>query len=57
MEIENATGSSMEIYIHIPFCVKKCDYCDFLSGPSCPKEQAEYAQALLAEIDALSSRH
>ena len=40
MEIENATGSSMEIYIHIPFCVKKCDYCDFLSGPSCPKERA-----------------
>lgn len=53
MEIENATGSSMEIYIHIPFCVKKCDYCDFLSGPSCPKEQAEYVQALLAEIDAI----
>ena len=21
----------MELYIHIPFCVKKCDYCDFLS--------------------------
>ena len=53
MEIENATGSSMEIYIHIPFCVKKCDYCDFLSGPSCPKERAEYVQALLAEIDAV----
>ena len=53
MEIENATGSSMEIYIHIPFCVKKCDYCDFLSGPSCPKEQAEYVQALFAEIDAV----
>lgn len=53
MEIENTTGSSMEIYIHIPFCVKKCDYCDFLSGPSGPKEQAEYVQALLAEIDAV----
>ncbi len=51
MEIKNMTGSSMEIYIHIPFCVKKCDYCDFLSGPSGPKEQAEYVQALLAEID------
>ncbi len=23
-----------EVYIHIPFCVKKCDYCDFLSYPS-----------------------
>lgn len=53
MEIKNMTGSSMEIYIHIPFCVKKCDYCDFLSGPSGPKEQAEYVQALLTEIDAV----
>ena len=22
----------LELYIHIPFCVKKCAYCDFLSG-------------------------
>ena len=21
----------LELYIHIPFCVKKCNYCDFLS--------------------------
>lgn len=24
----------MELYIHIPFCVKKCAYCDFLSAPA-----------------------
>ena len=24
----------MVIYIHIPFCVRKCYYCDFLSGPA-----------------------
>ena len=41
MERRNITDSPMEIYIHIPFCIKKCDYCDFLSGPSGPKEQAE----------------
>ena len=34
MERRNITDSPMEIYIHIPFCIKKCDYCDFLSGPS-----------------------
>ena len=22
----------LEIYVHIPFCVKKCAYCDFLSA-------------------------
>ena len=24
----------IELYIHIPFCAKKCDYCDFLSAPA-----------------------
>ena len=46
-------NSPMEIYIHIPFCIRKCDYCDFLSGPSGPKEQVDYVQALLREIQAV----
>lgn len=52
--MRNRTDSPIEIYIHIPFCVKKCDYCDFLSGPSGPKEQEAYVQALLREIDAVT---
>ena len=52
MERRNITDSPMEIYVHIPFCIKKCDYCDFLSGPSGPKEQADYVEALLEEINA-----
>lgn len=46
--------SPMEIYVHIPFCIKKCDYCDFLSGPSGASEQAAYVQALLGEISAVT---
>ena len=46
-------NSPMEIYIHIPLCIRKCDYCDFLSGPSGPEEQADYVQALLREIQAV----
>ena len=47
-------NSPMEIYIHIPFCIRKCDYCDFLSGPSGnSEEQADYVQALLREIQAV----
>lgn len=53
MEIKDITDSPMEIYIHIPFCIKKCDYCDFLSGPSGPKEQEAYVKALFKEIYAV----
>ena len=38
------------IYVHIPFCKKKCNYCDFLSAPAGEKEQQEYVEALLTEI-------
>ncbi|MCM1468576.1 MAG: radical SAM family heme chaperone HemW [Alistipes sp.] len=38
------------LYVHIPFCVKKCRYCDFLSGPYDEGERARYVKALVAEI-------
>ena len=34
------------IYIHIPFCVRKCKYCDFLSGPANEDTQKKYAEML-----------
>lgn len=40
----------MEIYIHLPFCVKKCRYCDFLSFPAGREQQRAYVDALLREI-------
>ncbi len=39
-----------EIYIHIPFCVKKCGYCDFLSFPAGRDVQRDYVDALLRQI-------
>lgn len=44
----------LEIYIHIPFCVQKCAYCDFLSGPAGKEEQEAYVRALRKEIRAAS---
>lgn len=41
---------TLELYIHIPFCVKKCNYCDFLSFSSNQKTQEDYVNALLREI-------
>lgn len=41
---------SLGVYIHIPFCVKKCDYCDFLSKPATRERQLAYMEALKKEI-------
>ena len=43
----------LALYIHIPWCVRKCPYCDFNShaaGPELPEEA--YVDALLADLDA-----
>lgn len=48
--MENKAKKPLELYIHVPFCVKKCDYCDFLSGPAGKERQAEYFQALQREV-------
>ncbi len=43
--------SCLELYIHIPFCVRKCAYCDFLSFPSGEEERARYVERLTEEIE------
>ncbi len=40
----------LELYVHIPFCVKKCAYCDFLSAPAGEREIRAYTDALIREI-------
>ena len=39
------------IYIHIPFCKKKCDYCDFISFSNKDKKIEEYINAIIKEIE------
>lgn len=41
----------LELYFHIPFCVRKCNYCDFLSGPGDEKTKAVYMEALRRETE------
>lgn len=42
--------SEISIYVHIPFCVKKCDYCDFLSQAVTKGVKKRYIDALCREI-------
>ncbi|MBE6936414.1 MAG: radical SAM family heme chaperone HemW [Ruminococcaceae bacterium] len=42
--------NKLGIYLHTPFCVRKCSYCDFYSAPGSPEEADAYADALCAQI-------
>ena len=39
------------IYIHIPFCRSKCDYCDFYSLAGREEQMDQYQKALLAHLE------
>lgn len=43
-------NKKLELYIHIPFCVRKCKYCDFLSAPADSTTIDLYIRQLVDEI-------
>lgn len=52
-EMPNASlKKPLGIYVHLPFCIRKCNYCDFLSGPVDRGTIDRYMEALLLEIEA-----
>ena len=44
------SGEKLGIYIHIPFCRSKCDYCDFYSLAGREERMDDYQRALLAHL-------
>ncbi len=48
----NSMEQQLGIYIHIPFCVRKCRYCDFLSAPADHSVRERYVRRLVREIEA-----
>jgi oxygen-independent coproporphyrinogen-3 oxidase len=50
-------SGGMELYLHMPFCVRKCAYCDFLSFPSGAETQRMYAKRLMKDIDVMGKRY
>lgn len=47
----------LELYVHIPFCVRKCAYCDFLSGPADGQTRRSYVDALVREMEMAKKKY
>jgi oxygen-independent coproporphyrinogen III oxidase len=41
---------NLGLYLHIPYCLHKCGYCDFNSHPENQEESIRYVEALLSEL-------
>ena len=53
MKVDSITMNTIiqSAYIHFPFCVKKCPYCDFVSYAGCMDKKESYIKALCREIE------
>jgi len=48
---ESTPRQALGLYLHIPFCIRKCNYCDFLSfGGTSAEEQKAYFRTLIRQI-------
>lgn len=50
-------NEGVEIYVHIPFCARKCAYCDFTSFVCDSKLQEKYFAALKKQIETVERKH
>jgi len=44
-------SGATHLYVHIPFCEQRCDYCDFVSLTGRADQHSRYVEALLAELE------
>src|SRR5580700_3615461 len=48
----SAEPRTASVYVHFPWCLAKCPYCDFVSYVAPAVDHAGYADAVLRELDA-----
>ena len=54
---ETTVKKDLSLYIHIPFCNSKCNYCAFVSRVGTDQEKADYIKDLLTEIKIRASEY
>lgn len=57
MDTKSTAKKELGLYLHIPFCIRKCNYCDFLSAPAPEDVRRAYIEKMLLEIQALAGRY
>ena len=50
----SANAPVESLYVHVPFCAQKCEYCAFYSGPASGDLIQRYVQALLLELELIA---
>lgn len=53
---QNMDDDKLGLYIHIPFCDRKCDYCDFVSYSTNEEAQRDFLDAICKEMDMYRTR-
>ena len=51
-----STAKPLGVYVHVPFCEKKCPYCDFYSAPGNEKKYNDYTGAVVSRIRSLGEK-
>src|SRR5579862_235216 len=54
--MESSLGKVEHLYVHVPFCAAKCNYCAFYSEAGSATKMEDYVNALLLEIEKCSAQ-